>query len=109
MAAESLIVVAKGDLLSFVARVSPGASRNEIKGVYGGTLKLLVSAPPEKGKANDAAIELISGALRVGKDKVEIAGGHASKNKRISVSGITIRELTEKLGVEAEISGQLGS
>ena len=46
-------------------RVKPGARRNEIQGPHGGALKLSVTAPPEKGKANRAVLDLLSNALGV--------------------------------------------
>ncbi|MBL0871655.1 MAG: DUF167 domain-containing protein, partial [Phycisphaerales bacterium] len=52
---------------SAVVRVKavPGSRREEIAGVLGDRLKVRVSAPPEKGKANDAIVELVTGARGV--------------------------------------------
>ncbi|MGI9178416.1 MAG: DUF167 domain-containing protein, partial [Pirellulales bacterium] len=37
-------------------KIVPGSSRNEIVGWLGDALKIKVTAPPEKGKANDAVV-----------------------------------------------------
>src|SRR6476620_2636829 len=39
-------------------KVVPGASRDRVVGRYGDGVKVQVSAPPEGGKANKAAIEV---------------------------------------------------
>ncbi|MGB9626422.1 MAG: DUF167 domain-containing protein, partial [Phycisphaerae bacterium] len=40
-------------------KVVPGSSRDRIMGVLGDALKIAVAAPPEKGKANQAVIEVL--------------------------------------------------
>lgn len=40
--------------------VVPGASRDSIDGVHGEALKVRVSAPPDRGRANDAVAALLS-------------------------------------------------
>ena len=46
-------------------QVSGGARRSEVVGVHGGALKVAVQAPPDKGKANRAVVELLAEALGV--------------------------------------------
>src|ERR1051325_9653356 len=56
-------------------KVVPGSSKNAIAGWLGDTLKVRVSAAPERGKANDAVEALIADALRLPADRVRIVAG----------------------------------
>ena len=59
-------------------KVIPKSSRNLIK-QEGARLKAYVTAPPEKGKANDALIKLLSIHYKLKKSDVNIIkGGHSS-------------------------------
>lgn len=64
-------------------RVSAGASRSRVGGVYGGALKLSVSAPPERGKANREVLRLVAQAFGVAPKSVEIVAGETSPDKSI--------------------------
>ena len=69
-------------------RLTPKGGRDAIDGWTDGPdgkryLKARVSAPPEDGKANEALVRLIAKALDVGKTKVRIVSGVASRMKII--------------------------
>jgi len=69
-------------------RVVPSASRSEIVGLEGDTLKVRVAAPPVKGKANRALVKLLAKALGVSSSQVEIVRGHKARRKTVQVRGI---------------------
>jgi hypothetical protein len=69
-------------------KVVPGSSRDEIVGWLGDALKIKVMVPPEKGKANDAVVELLAVALGLTNDAVTVVSGHSSPSKVISVVGM---------------------
>ena len=70
-------------MLQISVKVVPGASREEIVGWVGGRLKIRVTAPPEKGKANDAVIGLLAAALGVPRGRVRIARGGSTPLKTV--------------------------
>ena len=80
-------------------KVVPGAARSRIVGVLGDALKLQVSAPPERGKANAAVVQLIASALGIPEAAVEVSKGHASARKSISVRGVTVADARSRLGI----------
>jgi uncharacterized protein (TIGR00251 family) len=82
-------------------RAQPGARRNEIRGEQDGMLKVCVTQPPEKGKANKALIELLSKLLSLRKSQIELLSGETSHHKRFLVRDVTPKELEERIRAEA--------
>ena len=64
-------------------KVVPGSSRNQIVGWLDGCLKVVVTAPPQAGKANNAVKELFAETLGLTKKSVEITSGKSSSRKVI--------------------------
>jgi uncharacterized protein (TIGR00251 family) len=83
---------------SIKIRVQPKASRNEVLGYQGDTLRLRVTAPPEGGKANEAVISLLAEALGVAKSQISIVRGHSSRDKLVSVASLNPEEVRRRLG-----------
>jgi len=81
------------DGVTFLVRVLPRSSRDEIVGVTEGALKVKLTAPPVEGAANKHLIEFIAKKLKVAKSRVEIVSGESSRNKTISVTGIKKEDL----------------
>jgi len=77
--------------------VCPGASRNQIKGIHGDTIKIAVTAPPEHGKANNAVIALLADSLSVKKQSITVTAGLSSRRKTVLVAGISIAQLSSML------------
>jgi len=78
-------------------KVVPGASRDRVAGRLGDAIKVQVSAAPEKGKANAAVINLISGILGLRKRQVQIVKGHAQPRKVLEIQGIEQSELDRRI------------
>ncbi len=70
-------------------KVRPGAKKNSIVGEWGGKLKLQVTAPPERGKANEAVVRLLARRLGLQKSRVRIVSGESSRDKKVLVEGVT--------------------
>ena len=82
---------------TFAVRVQPRARRNAITGVVGDALKLALTAPPVKGKANQTCIEFLAELLNVPRGSVTIVGGQTSRNKIIRIVGRTAAEVEQLL------------
>lgn len=78
-------------------RVSPGAARSEIAGRHGDGWKVRVSAPPERGRANDAVVSLLAERLGVPRAAVSVVSGEASRDKVVELRGLALDEAERRL------------
>jgi uncharacterized protein (TIGR00251 family) len=60
-------------------------------------IRIKIAAPPVKGKANKELIDYLSHLLDIPKDRLEIVKGNTSKNKLISIDGLSKVTIQEKL------------
>ena len=79
-------------------RVHPKASRNQVEGFADDVLVVKVTAVPEKGKANQALIELLAETLGSAKSKVKILRGQSSRDKQVTIDGYSLDEVRRRLG-----------
>lgn len=66
-------------------------------GFTDGVLRVKVSAPPIKGKANRELITFLSRLLGVGKGSVNIIKGHTTRNKVVAIDGLSREEALKRL------------
>jgi uncharacterized protein len=78
-------------------RVRPGANRNAVSGVHDGALRVEVTSPPDKGKANQAVARVLSEALGVSKTSVELISGATNSRKKFLVTGIDMATADRRL------------
>ncbi|MEJ2701674.1 MAG: DUF167 domain-containing protein [Sedimentisphaerales bacterium] len=84
----------------FTAKIVPGSSGlTRICGLLDGMLKVKVSAPPEKGKANQGLLKCLAKALGVKKNALSILSGTTSPVKQVQVLGISVGTLMKKLNL----------
>jgi uncharacterized protein (TIGR00251 family) len=89
------------DGVTVAVRVAPRAARERIGEVVadgGRVIKLSVTAAPERGKANQAAIRLLAKAWLVPKSSLSVVSGATERRKTIHVAGEPedlVRRLTE--------------
>lgn len=65
--------------------VKPGASKESLEWLDEDTLKISVTAPPEKGKANKAVIEAIAEELGIAKSTIELIRGGTARIKQFKI------------------------
>ena len=78
-------------------RVTPGSRSEEILLVDGDEIRVRLKAPPTKGQANRALIELLARVLGVPSRELEIASGSASRRKTVHVRNLAAREVERRL------------
>jgi uncharacterized protein (TIGR00251 family) len=75
----------------------PGSSRDRVVGVLGGALKVAVSAPPEKGKANKAIAVVLAEALGVPARAVSLVSGPTNPRKQFAIAGLSAEQVRRRL------------
>jgi uncharacterized protein len=78
-------------------RVAPGASRPGVVGRHGDAWKIRVGAAPERGRANDAVLELLAQTLAVPRANVTLVSGSGSRDKIVELAGIEPDEIERRL------------
>jgi uncharacterized protein YggU (UPF0235/DUF167 family) len=68
-----------------------------VAGWLGDVLKVRVTAPAERGRANAAVEELLAAALGVPRESVRIVAGTASARKVAVISGLSETEARRRL------------
>jgi uncharacterized protein len=84
---------------TFQVKVHPRAKKNAITGEVGDALKLMLTAPPVEGRANQACVAFLAEVLNVPRASVRISAGENSRRKVIRVAGVSADELRQKLGI----------
>ena len=78
-------------------RVAPGAAKAAVLGRHGEGWKVRVAAAPERGKANEAVLDLLAEALAVPRASVTLVSGGASRDKIVELAGIAPDEIERRL------------
>jgi len=71
--------------MKYTIKVKTNAKENSVLEGPGGELRVLVKAPPQEGRANEAVIEVLASHFKVPKSRVAIVGGFKSKQKIVQV------------------------
>jgi uncharacterized protein YggU (UPF0235/DUF167 family) len=56
-----------------------------------------VAAPPERGRANEALVELLSSALEVPRNSFRVVSGQAGRTKLVEVDGLDPLQVERRL------------
>lgn len=78
---------------------TPRASKTQIQGLHGDALKIRLQAPPVDGKANETLIEFLAETLGIPQRQITLLSGQTSRQKRLSLQGITARQVEISLGI----------
>jgi uncharacterized protein (TIGR00251 family) len=78
-------------------RAQPGARRDAIVGVHADSLRVAVTAPADKGRANAAIQALLAHALGCKLSQVGLLSGQTSRQKRFLILGMPPDELRRRI------------
>ena len=80
-------------------RVTPRARRNALS-LEGETLRAWLTAPPAEGAANAALLALLAERLGLPKRAVTLLRGESSREKLVTIEGISAEVLRQRLNDE---------
>lgn len=66
-------------------RVKPNSKNESVEKISDKEFALRVKAPAKEGRANEAAIRLLSEYFKIPKNRLNLTRGHNSKNKLIDI------------------------
>jgi hypothetical protein len=90
-------ITATADGVRLRVRVQPAASRSEIAGTHGDSIRIRLASPPVDGKANEALTLLLSRVLAVPRRAVTLHAGAGSRSKVVEVAGVDVATATRVL------------
>jgi len=83
-------------------RVSPGSGQATVVGRHGDGWKLRVAAAPERGRANDAVLDLLARTLDIPRRDVVLVSGSSARDKVVELSGLRPDEIERRLAGGSE-------
>ncbi|MFZ9088776.1 MAG: DUF167 domain-containing protein [Planctomycetaceae bacterium] len=83
-----------------LVRLQPNASRSRVLGRNGDRLRVAVSAPPEKGRANTALQKLLAEMLGVCSSQIRLLRGRTSRQKDLLIAGLPIEDVLARLSMQ---------
>jgi uncharacterized protein len=69
-------------------QVSPGTGRTAVVGRHGDAWKVRVTEAPERGRANEAVLRLLSEVLALPRTALTLVSGHAGREKIVELTGM---------------------
>lgn len=79
--------------------IQPGASKSEIVGPHGDSLKIRIQAPPVDGKANETLVEFLAKILQVSKRAVQVVKGETQRNKVVQILDTDLESAKKSLKI----------
>lgn len=87
------------DVITLKLYVQPGSKKNEVIGLFEGSLKIKLATQPIEGQANVALIKYLSQLLKIPKSKIILKKGEKSRHKIVDVhsNDINLIRLLEQI------------
>jgi uncharacterized protein len=86
-----------GAAIKLQVKAIPGSSRNCVAGWLGDALKVRVTAPAERGKANAAIEAVVAEALGISSASARVVAGKTSPRKVVEITGLAEAEVYRRL------------
>ena len=81
--------MARTDVRRLSVVVVPRAGRDEVTLAADGTVRVRVTAPPERGKANERVECVLAARLGISPRRVRVVRGFRSRSKTVEIEGLS--------------------
>jgi len=78
--------------------LQPRTAQNRVLGLYGGAVKIALTAPPVEGAANAALFRFLAAQSGVSIASVSLLSGEKSRDKRVLIRTADVDNVVGKLG-----------
>ena len=92
---EARAIRAAGDTVRVDVLVTPNASRSHVVGLHGDRVKIRISAPAEKGRANQELISLLIATTHA--TGATVVSGGLSRYKTVELTGVRVAAVRARL------------
>lgn len=80
-------------------KAQPGGRQNAIRGEQNGMLKVSVTQAPEKGRANQAIVEVLAKSLDLKRSQIELVSGETASQKKFLIRSCSLADLAERIKI----------
>lgn len=87
-------------------RVQPRAKKNALAGRLEQEWKLLLTAPPIEGRANQACVEFFARGLGIPQSRVRLLSGEKSRHKVLELDGVSEEEFLRFAAKRGNLHGK---
>ena len=92
------VEVGEGDgFLTLPVLVRPSGRANRVAGVHDRALRVEVTTPPERGRANEALVRVLAEFLGVSRKAVTVLRGQGSRRKVLRIEGLTRDDVFDRI------------
>ena len=91
------LLVSDSDGVVVPVYVKPRASRSQIMGLHGGSIKIALAAAPVDGEANVELIKFLTKATGYPRRSLELVSGMKGRRKRVRFCGADKQHLVARL------------
>ncbi len=78
-------------------KAKPNAKAQSVQIIHNQYVKVQVKSPPDKNKANEEIVKIISKLLNISRSSVSIKRGLTSRDKLLEIKGISMDEILKYL------------
>ncbi len=87
----------KDGAVRFEVHAKPRAKKSKVLGERGDAVEIALAAPPVDGAANEELVRFVARVLGVRQRDIEVVRGETSREKLLSVTGLTAAEIESRL------------